>query len=399
MDKNSIDNILKINKNNKLNFMIIDGFYEDPMAVREFALSQKIDIKEHIPGHRTPSFSNDTLRNNIQDILKPYGNINNIHISLNTLIADEHEINSGAFFINTSKSEIPWIHTDGKKYSAIIYLTPNAPIISGTSILTPTKDVVIVDKRSFDKTKWHEIDIVCNKFNRMLIFDSSQYHLPNNYFGINNEDGRLTQVLWFNIEPMQPIKYSNIIKSVYPCNLNPLNNCEIIVIDNIYEDPISVRNFALKQQFYISGNFPGKRTKPFLSNELIRKLDSCLCNYDIDMTNIRNETHNCGSFQLFNCSNKSWVHKYTDIEWCGIIFLNPDAPVISGITLYEYYDNNATYETMNIYSYDMTKWIEFDTIGNVFNRLILFNAKRWHMLKNNFGLTIENCNLCQVFFI
>ena len=32
----------------------------------------------------------------------------------------------------------------------------------------------------------------------MFIFDCQQYHVPNNYFGINKEDGRLTQVIWFN---------------------------------------------------------------------------------------------------------------------------------------------------------------------------------------------------------
>lgn len=407
--KNDINTIFKINQNNKLNMMIIDDFYEDPMSVRNFALSHKIDIKGHIPGYRSHSFSNDEIRNILQTILKPFGKIINLHIPLKysneDLSLESHNEtylgpNSGSFFINTSKSDIQWIHTDSHNYSAIIYLTPDAPIMSGTSTLKPiNKDIIVIDKKFFDKTEWYEIDIIGNKFNRMLIFNSFQFHLPNNYFGINNEDGRLTQVIWFDIQPMAPIEYFNVVKTQYPCKLNPLNDCKFIVIDNIYDDPISVRNFALLQKFYITGNFPGMRTKSFLTNEIIKKIDNYLCNYNTDMSNIRNENYNCGSFQYYNSKNKSWVHKCTDIEWCGIIFLNPDAPAVSGITLYEYYDNEATYETMNLYAHDMTKWKEIDTIGNVFNRLILFNAKQWNMTKSHFGETIENCNLCQVFFI
>ena len=50
------------------------------------------------------------------------------------------------------------------------------------------------------------------------------------------------------------------------------------------------------------------------------------------------------------------------------------------------------------YSQDMTKWKLVDRIGNIFNRLILFNSNRFHMSMDYFGDKKENGRLFQVFF-
>ena len=50
------------------------------------------------------------------------------------------------------------------------------------------------------------------------------------------------------------------------------------------------------------------------------------------------------------------------------------------------------------YSQDLTKWELVDRVGNVFNRLILFNSKRYHMSMDYFGDSKENGRLFQVFF-
>ena len=50
------------------------------------------------------------------------------------------------------------------------------------------------------------------------------------------------------------------------------------------------------------------------------------------------------------------------------------------------------------FSQDMTKWAVIDSIGNVFNRLILFNSNRFHMSQDYFGDSKENGRLFQVFF-
>ena len=50
------------------------------------------------------------------------------------------------------------------------------------------------------------------------------------------------------------------------------------------------------------------------------------------------------------------------------------------------------------FSQDLTKWELVDTVGNVFNRLVLFNAYRYHMSMDYFGDTKENGRLFQTFF-
>ena len=49
-------------------------------------------------------------------------------------------------------------------------------------------------------------------------------------------------------------------------------------------------------------------------------------------------------------------------------------------------------------SQDLTRWEQVDKVGNIFNRLILFNAKRFHMSLDYFGNMKENGRLFQVFF-
>ncbi len=55
-------------------------------------------------------------------------------------------------------------------------------------------------------------------------------------------------------------------------------------------------------------------------------------------------------------------------------------------------------EDIDRYSQDLTKWEKVDQVGNIFNRLILFNSNRFHMSMDYFGDSKENGRLFQVFF-
>ena len=58
--------------------------------------------------------------------------------------------------------------------------------------------------------------------------------------------------------------------------------------------------------------------------------------------------------------------------------------------------NNKT--EIDRWSQDLTKWQKVDTVGNVFNRLILFNSNRFHMSMDYFGDSKETGRLFQLFF-
>lgn len=409
---NKNEKIFELNENSKLNLMIVDNFYEDPMLVREFALSQNFDITGSFPGKRTKPFASTDLKNAIQECIKEFGEIYNFYLPE----WEECDCYSGSFFMNTVNSEMPWIHNDihnifdDECYSAIIYLTPDAPLISGISLLEPKPSKYYShDEREFDKTKYLEIDKLGNKFNRLILFNAIKLHYPNNYFGIDNEEGRLTQVCWFNISPKIHDKEMNnteinetISKSIYPCNLNKNKEINIIIIEDFYKNPLELRNFALLQSYNRVGNYPGFRSKSFAQVNILKLLQRLL-KKKIELISNNSDSHS-GSFQYTTSNNRSWIHKDSyindgdSIDYGGIIYLTPDAPHTAGTTLYNFYDKNAGQKILDMYSQDMTKWEEIDIIGNKFNRFVLFNSNIHHMSRDYFGLDINNGRLFQVFF-
>jgi hypothetical protein len=90
-----------------------------------------------------------------------------------------------------------------------------------------------------------------------------------------------------------------------------------------------------------------------------------------------------------------------------VLYLTPNAPISAGTGFYQFIDGTTCEKDMMIlnnksetdkYSQDMTKWKLVDTVGNVFNRLILFNSKKFHMSLDYFGLDKNDGRLFQVFF-
>jgi hypothetical protein len=49
-----------------------------------------------------------------------------------------------------------------------------------------------------------------------------------------------------------------------------------LTIDDFYANPMEVREFALKQEFKVRGNYPGQRTRSFLNDPLKKKLRDIL---------------------------------------------------------------------------------------------------------------------------
>jgi hypothetical protein len=192
-------------------------------------------------------------------------------------------------------------------------------------------------------------------------------------------------------------------------------SCGVIIIDNFYNNPIETRNFVLNQDFSIKGNFPGQRTRSYANEKIkdiiqnyVKPFGGLITDFpcpkmdDSDSSEIYN-----GSFQYTTSKDRSWIHTDKWNNWAGIVFLTPDAPLSSGTAFYRFYDG-STCETDSIllnnqyevdrFNQDLTKWELIDTVGNVFNRLILFNAHNYHMSMDYFGDTKENGRLFQVFF-
>ena len=56
----------------RINSLVIDDFYSNPLEVRNFALKQEFKVRGNYPGQRTTSFLNDTIKKALRDILYPF---------------------------------------------------------------------------------------------------------------------------------------------------------------------------------------------------------------------------------------------------------------------------------------------------------------------------------------
>ena len=208
---------------------------------------------------------------------------------------------------------------------------------------------------------------------------------------------------------------NNPVKNVVDLNLPKSPSCGIIVIDNFYNNALATRNYILTQEFLVRGNYPGQRTISYANNHLqdiiqkyVEPFGGKIVQFPIpkedksDADKIYN-----GSFQYTTSRDRSWVHVDGFNNWAGVLYLTPNAPLTSGTGFYQFHDGTMT-ETdaemlnskkeIDSCSQDMTKWKLVDKVGNVFNRLILFNSKRYHMSMDYFGTNKENGRLFQVFF-
>jgi hypothetical protein len=172
----------------------------------------------------------------------------------------------------------------------------------------------------------------------------------------------------------------------------------LLIIDDFYADPDSVRNFALSQEFSVRGNFPGNRTRSFLTNDVKDVIQNYMRPFTGNVTQWYDDSYS-GAFQLTTCQDRTWIHSDPYNTWAGVCYLTPDAPYTGGTGLFRH---KATGEYSRVTDdhegYDYTKWDLFDRIGNKYNRLILYRGDLFHASLDYFGDKPENCRLFQTFF-
>jgi hypothetical protein len=93
-------------------------------------------------------------------------------------------------------------------WAGLIYLTPNAPIKSGTRLHRSTvTGARHADEESiknafdggfYDGTKFDIVDDVGNIYNRLIIMDARCIHSAGQYFGKQQVDGRLIHLFFFD---------------------------------------------------------------------------------------------------------------------------------------------------------------------------------------------------------
>jgi len=184
--------------------------------------------------------------------------------------------------------------------------------------------------------------------------------------------------------------------------ISNLEDKKIFVVDNFYRDPYAVRNFALKQNFIDDIRYyKGRRTQDRYVMPGTKEAFEGIMNYKI--TSWENQPMN-GVFQACNAQDSLVYH--TDLQrWAAIVYLSPNAPFECGTSLYANKFTRARRQfeqgMENTFSggfYDKTKFELVDTIGNVFNRLVIFDSQCIHAATQYFGQTIEDSRLFHMFF-
>ena len=197
-------------------------------------------------------------------------------------------------------------------------------------------------------------------------------------------------------------------KKLFDISLQKELTCSVFVIDDFYENPDDVRNFALSLNYYKHPYHPGRRT----NNYYIREVDEYINTFaDYYKPNrLGRENPILTSFQYNLGNESSWYH--TDSYhggFAGIIYLTPDAPETGGTGFFNYENGvkdrtDATLlsdEMTNItnkYNKDNTKWKLNTSIGNIYNRLIIFNGDLYHKSLEYFGNDKNDSRLIQIIF-
>jgi len=197
---------------------VVENFYENPDAIRKFALAQKYkfrheqtDINYVYPGCRTKDLY--ALDSSLYEkVCKKLISVFHIH---------EHDhmrwAISSSFQSVSEEYKQGVIHTDTNTiFAGVLYLTPDAPLNSGTSLY---KKNVTFDQEKYTQaleqndenfkanqkvmaTDYHsmfdEVVRINNVYNTLIMYEGETFHAANNFFGTTLKNSRLAQVFFIN---------------------------------------------------------------------------------------------------------------------------------------------------------------------------------------------------------
>jgi hypothetical protein len=194
----------------------------------------------------------------------------------------------------------------------------------------------------------------------------------------------------------------------------------IIVVDDFYKNPDEIRNIALTQDYPEpddSYTYPGRNSKgEYYTDEMQQRFEK-LTNHSLKPS-VPN-----GYFRisLETDTHKQDVHVDPGWDWGAVIYLSdPKDCVNEGGT--SFWRHNTlhmencpkTDDEAQFYGYpsykeswwtmvygdglDRSKWTRYFLCPMKYNRLVLFRTHLWHSHNFNFGNTLENGRLVQLFF-
>ena len=172
--------------------VVQDDFFADPDAIRSWALTQRyyradafnrrFARSERWPGQRCAA-----LEESRPDFARQFVR----HIVTRILRLPRCECRSALSFQLTMQSDgDSWVHQDDMRFdiAGLVFLSPNPPKRSGT-----------VFYRRDRHGQFETVDVIGNRYGRMLLFDSQAFHKSDSYFGDSQQSARLTMPFFLAI--------------------------------------------------------------------------------------------------------------------------------------------------------------------------------------------------------
>jgi len=220
---------------------------------------------------------------------------------------------------------------------------------------------------------------------------------------------------WQNVKKIDASLGFRLKEIDFSFDLNKTLDTNLIVVDDFYKDPYHIRDFALSR-----GSFSphpqyhkGQRTEENFRPDGVKEILGKLLHKKIKNW----ETHGANGVFQFCTSEDPLVYHVDTQSYAAVVFLTPDAPPESGTTFYRSKVNglrenptdkiskqlNKSKEQLRseIFKngfYDKTQFETVDVIGNVFNRLVVWDAKLIHAASEYFGENKYNSRLFHMFF-
>lgn len=190
--------------NTRPSFVVVDNFIQDEHALERLRNKALNETYEHssayYKGRRSyASYRTEQLKELFEELLRG---------EITEWDSPSNGMNGKLQFCN---AETPLVyHRDYLNYAGLLYLTPDAPFSTGTTLYAhkETKLRSVPDDRRpevfsggfFDKTKFETVDVIGNVYNRLVLFDATNVHAASCYFGTDVTDSRLFQIFFFNLQ-------------------------------------------------------------------------------------------------------------------------------------------------------------------------------------------------------
>jgi len=270
-----------------------------------------------------------------------------------------------------------------------------------------TIDILAIDGKSID-TIWKDRPDVVEYFKGT--------NSPNNLgFNITIQNHLLSKNLQIGFNDSDILyDLTSLLKEVVSKSGFNGGDKDVIVVDNFYANPDMVREYAMNElEFAPSDYHKGQRSNSrFILDGTKEKLEEVIGK---KITNWNHGGYANGVFQ-FCTSDQPIVYHVDSQMYAAMVYLTPDAPPQTGTAMYrskvtgissfpgqesrmgDEYVNTFRGNNKEMNFYDGTQFEKIDDIGNVYNRLVIFNSSQIHAATEYFGDAIDNARFFHMFF-